>query len=248
MNPKSAIYFSYYHPDADSLNTLRKNAEKYLCPEEMAQWWSFKVSKRQDEWLTSRSVTKLMIRAVPGFHHFELHNIKIMKKHSGHPYIMDLRSGQYLGSYSLSHSHGAVFCGFSIEPHLRFGFDLEKIEPRPLEFIQDYFTCAEIEMIRKNPDMQDEVATLVWSAKEAVLKAMQRGLSVDTRTVEIHPDLNGISQNGWHTCRVRAADEPEENFTVLWQSEAGFIRTICVENSLHTQLQELPINLVMPGI
>ena len=247
MNLKTVIFFSYYHPNVDSLNNIRTNAEKYLCPDEMDEWAAFKVSKRRDEWLTSRAVTKLMIQAVPGFQHFELQNIKIMKKRSGQPYIVDLRSGQNHGSYSLSHSHGAVFCGFSIEPHLRFGFDLEKIEPRPLEFIQDYFTDAEIEMIRKNPTMQDEVATLVWSAKEAVLKAMQRGLSVDTRTVEIHPDLNGTSQNGWHTGRVRATDEPEANFTILWRAETGFIRTICAENSLHTQFQELPINLIMAG-
>lgn len=245
MNPKTAIYFSYSHPDTDSLNNIRKNVEKYLCPEEMAEWKGFKVSKRRDEWLTSRSVTKLMILAVPGFHHFELQNIKIMKKQSGHPYIVDLRSGQNLGSYSLSHSHGAVFCGFSIIPDLRFGFDLEKIDPRPLEFIQDYFTDAEIEMTKRNPARQDEVATLIWSAKEAVLKAMQRGLSVDTRRVEIYPDLNGIPQNGWGICEVRTANEPEKDFIVLWRSETGFIRSICVEKSRQAQLRELPLYLIM---
>jgi phosphopantetheinyl transferase len=64
------------------------------------------------------------------------------------------------------------------------GCDLEKLEPRSSAFVHDFFDDAEVAAWEKAPD-RDLFANAVWSAKEAVLKALGLGLSVDTRHVHV---------------------------------------------------------------
>lgn len=64
------------------------------------------------------------------------------------------------------------------------GADIEQIERRTWLFVEDYFTTEEIEQVKNTPAvLQDTIITAIWSAKEAVLKALHLGLTVDTRAV-----------------------------------------------------------------
>ncbi|MBT8240088.1 MAG: 4'-phosphopantetheinyl transferase superfamily protein, partial [Acidimicrobiia bacterium] len=66
------------------------------------------------------------------------------------------------------------------------GVDLEVVEPRTARFVHDYFTPVERTFVKDQPDHRhDELANLIWSAKEAALKVQQVGLRADTRTVEV---------------------------------------------------------------
>jgi 4'-phosphopantetheinyl transferase len=107
--------------------------------------------------------------------------------------VSDLRSL----NLSISHSHGRAFCALALGMRLQLGADLERIEPRDCQFMADYFTADEIAAVRRAPAAErDKLVTAIWSAKEAALKALRLGLTVDTRSVSC---TIGISEqaDGW---------------------------------------------------
>ncbi len=103
------------------------------------------------------------------------------------------------------------------------GVDLEVVEPRTERFVTDYFTPAESAYVRNLPaERHDELANLIWSAKEAALKVQQVGLRVDTRTVEV--DLHGDRQvDGWIAMTVTGKDGPMPGW---WRRCGVFVLTI----------------------
>jgi hypothetical protein len=60
---------------------------------------------------------------------------------------------------------------------------MEWVEARPAGFAEAYFTEAELEWVAQAGVEQDWLVTAIWSAKEAALKAMRLGLTVDSRAV-----------------------------------------------------------------
>jgi 4'-phosphopantetheinyl transferase len=81
------------------------------------------------------------------------------------------------------------------------GADIERIRPRARSFVTDYFTPAEIDQVDgAAADLHDTLVTTVWSAKEAALKALHLGLTIDTRRVE---------------CRVTTAFPPPDSWQPL---------------------------------
>jgi phosphopantetheinyl transferase (holo-ACP synthase) len=66
---------------------------------------------------------------------------------------------------------------------------MERIETRGWEFVDDFFTPDEIAQVRETSLAErDTLVTAIWSAKEAVLKALHVGLTVDTRCVSVTLD------------------------------------------------------------
>jgi len=87
---------------------------------------------------------------------------------------------------SISHCNGYAFCAISDRSGLAIGADIERIAPRAPEFAADYFTPRELMQVAASPaNGRDTTVTLIWSAKEAALKALRLGLTVDTRCVSI---------------------------------------------------------------
>jgi phosphopantetheinyl transferase len=115
---------------------------------------------------------------------------------------------------SLSHSHGVGFCALADEG-VALGCDVERIEPRCPAFLSDYFSEEEQGFVLAQPEShRDTLATLLWSAKESVLKAQTCGLRADLRSVVVRfPDFRagalewrpviaccsgGAKLRGWH--------------------------------------------------
>jgi 4'-phosphopantetheinyl transferase len=85
---------------------------------------------------------------------------------------------------SISHCNGHAFCALSDTCGIELGVDIERIEPRAATFAEDYFTAHELGQLRAAPpERRDMLVTLIWSAKEAALKALRLGLTVDTRSI-----------------------------------------------------------------
>lgn len=80
---------------------------------------------------------------------------------------------------------------------LSLGVDMERIETRGWEFVDDFFTADEIAQVRQAaPPERDTVVTAIWSAKEAVLKALRLGLTVDTRRLSVTLETDALD-GGW---------------------------------------------------
>lgn len=148
----------------------------WLSGEEMARCSTLKNAKRRGDWLLGRWTAKRLVADVIGTH--SLSDIVVLSAPDGAPEVFV--GGEREFSLSISHSDGHAFCALAEEGLL--GADVEQIVPRLDCFVSDYFTPAEQSLVRNSP--QSEVAiTAIWSGKEAALKALRLGLSVDTRAV-----------------------------------------------------------------
>lgn len=105
---------------------------------------------------------------------------------------------------SISHSDGwaaaAVQRGTG-----SLGCDLERIEERSSAFLDDYLTPSERAFVAGGPESERPLrATLVWSAKEAVMKALGEGLRLAPASVEVVPAVHPVSDIGWRSFSVSA--------------------------------------------
>jgi 4'-phosphopantetheinyl transferase len=135
----------------------------------------------------------------------------------------------------------AVSTGFPAGGLVQVGVDIEGIEPRTDSFVQAYFAADEVHWVGQAlDDQQALLGTITWSAKEAVLKALQLGLTVDTRRVSCLPaagmELTANPEHGWNEVYVqcdpallpealrRAGRLPQEN-NLDWQIRGWWRRT-----------------------
>lgn len=105
------------------------------------------------------------------------------------------------------------------------GVDLELIAPQGEDFVRDWFAAGETAYVhrhREGSPERDLATTLVWSAKEAALKALGRGLFADPRTVEVSLGAVGSPQ-AWAPLQVAVTDgRPLPGW---WRREGRFVVT-----------------------
>jgi 4'-phosphopantetheinyl transferase len=162
--------------------------EGLLSPAEQARYRALKTDKRRADWLlgrwTAKHLLQAMLEAAEG-KLFPLDQLSVINNADGAP--LALIEGHPPLSLSISHSHGQAFCAAIRHPAWPLGADMERIEPRSPAFVEDYFTQAELERVRRSEQLsvqaRDTLVAAIWSGKEATLKALRLGLSVDTRAV-----------------------------------------------------------------
>jgi 4'-phosphopantetheinyl transferase len=169
----------------------------------------FRVPKRRADWLVGRLTAKSVVVAalghvLPG--DWRSAAIEIANEPSGMPYarlardaypIAGFAPGERLPiSVSISHAEGRALCAATLsEPvggggsHRTLGIDLGLVEPRSRELVATFFTDDEQRFVRDAPRWRRDLrANLIWCAKEAVLKALGLGLTVDTLDVSCRPE------------------------------------------------------------
>jgi 4'-phosphopantetheinyl transferase len=179
-----------------------------LSDAEQVRSAALKTDKRRRDWLLGRWTAKRLIQSYierqTGLR-LALDALIIDTDPDGAPHVIadcKLRIADYAPNLqsiicnlqlSISHSGDRAFCALVEGSAVPIGADIERIEPRDWQFVEDYFTAAEIPHVWLAPAEQHEtVITAIWSAKESALKALRLGLSVDTRSVACSiagPDL-----------------------------------------------------------
>ena len=163
--------------------------------------------------------------------------------------LSDRRLGQFCDrlpvSLSISHSNGYAFCAVCDlatvatrmeqpadtpqTPLPQVGADIELVEPRARQFVEDFFTRDEIRSMRNAPpDLYDLLVTAVWSAKEAVLKALHLGLRVDTRCVDCQ--ISPCRPRDWEPFAIRLGgqlDQTTPGHAGSTRALYGWWRTMC---------------------
>ncbi len=215
-----------------------------LSPSELDRFSSLRFPKRRNEWLLGRWAAKALAHSLPAYQNFSLDKIEIQNTPEGAPFIHVQGQADPTDCLSISHSGHLALCALVPGPDLRVGADLEKIEARTETFILDYFTPVECQLVEASPaETRAVLVTLIWSAKEAMLKALGVGLRWDTRMVEVngmdvvlpaggHPD-------GWQ--KIQVSDKMANNrfWAAWWQRRDQFVFTLAGFAAKHADIQSM---------
>lgn len=220
----------------ESVQDMQEQPDWFLSPAEQAKYAEFQFDKRRREWLLGRWTAKRLVQAVmleQDNRMIALDAIEIANDADGAPYAT-FQFPHYPFHISLSHSFDRAFCAASAT---RVGADLERILPREQNLVNDFFTTDEIARVNGClPGTRDLVINAIWSAKEAALKALRKGLSVDTRVVEISLAPFALAPEHWTDFQIHFAggDADWSPLRGWWRVTDGFVLTLAAN------IQETP--------
>jgi 4'-phosphopantetheinyl transferase len=219
-------------------------APEWLGPAERRTLASLRFPKRRSDWLLGRYAAKRVVArllAEGSGIEMPLDAFDILAEPSGAPFVRLPEDGIASPGVTISHSEGRAFCAAweTGDGGASVGVDLEKISTRSSALVRDFFRPEEIAAWEALPPggARDALATAIWSAKEAVLKALRLGLAVDTRTVRIRlseDEAAGLPRpdgSGWKQFEALLGAELPESGRALagfWREEDGFVLTMAV--------------------
>jgi 4'-phosphopantetheinyl transferase len=205
-----------------------------LQPVEQQRLAELKLRKRRCEWLLGRWTAKHLLQAC--LEHdlqlrLPLNAIGIYNDARGAPVAMVDCGGRIAEwAISISHSHA---CGFSAalpDGAIGLGADIERIELREWRFVEDYFTPDEIDRVRLAPiDQRETLVTAIWSAKEAALKALRLGLTIDTRRVRCAIDPRRYSDHDWLEFSITCTPSYMRTLRGWWRTWGAHVLTVAIE-------------------
>ncbi len=197
--------------------------DEWLLPSERRTLLRFRIEKRRRDFRLGRFAAKRALALLDGGEGLEaLRPFEIRAAPGGAP--LAFRDGSWLPvALSISHSEGWASAG--VQPGGdRLGCDLERIATRSNAFVGDYFTPREQAFVAAGPE-SGRRATLIWSAKEAVMKALGEGLRLSPVAVEVSPDLHLVSRAGWRSFSVAAPPETAD-LRGFWRITGPFVLTV----------------------
>lgn len=205
-----------------------------LSAAEQTRFAALKSDKRKRDWLLGRWTAKRLVQTVLAGRGVRASAVDVVidNQESGEPYLA--QPAQPL-SLSISHAHGHAVCALVEQADCRLGVDLELVEPRSAEFVASYCTPVEqAALAAAPPQLHPLLATAVWSAKEAALKALGKGLTVSTHAVTCHVQASTPPQE-WTPFAVELNTEllgtPAPDLNGWWRSIAPFVLTIVIERN-----------------
>ena len=200
--------------------------DHWLSERESAALDRLNIPKRRADWRLGRWTAKRAIaahRRLPP-EQDALAAIEVWPASSGAPeaFLEGLPANLII---SLSHSHGTGFCTVAA-PGAALGCDVERVTPRAETFLADYFTPEEQQLVERSPAVErPNLMTLLWSAKESVLKALECGLRSDTRSVLTLPgQMPKHARPGWRPLAAREASG--RVFHGWWQQTGDLVWTV----------------------
>ncbi|HUK18944.1 MAG TPA: beta-ketoacyl synthase N-terminal-like domain-containing protein [Bryobacteraceae bacterium] len=171
---------------------LKVLAHLTLSRREREQWMSMRaVDKRRHEWLLGRCAAKDAVRMLLEKHlHVQLSpaDVEIVPDAYGRPQAQGAWTKR-LGvqpAISISHSEGVAVALAALHPGQLVGIDLESSR-QSLEGVEaTAFSPEERHMLDAvSQDLRQEWALRMWCAKEAIAKALGRGLSAGLHAFQI---------------------------------------------------------------
>lgn len=208
--------------------------QDWLTAKERALLGKLKFAKRRNDWLLGRWTAKRVLSDYLGseLDFASLAQLEVLAARDGAP--EGFLSGLPVPvSLSISHSRGRSLCAVA-EHSSAVGCDLEWIEPRDKNLVEDYFAAEEIATLEHWPGAQRSAAiTLIWCAKESALKSLREGLRRDTRSVVVSIPT-ASDEKTWNSFSVRCL-ESSRILHGWWCRDAGFIQTVTTET--HSSLR-----------
>lgn len=144
-------------------------SREVLTEQEQSFYQTLRVPKRRTEWLGGRLALK---RLVAKAEHIHLTQVEILPQPEGKPGVC-VCGQNWPGAFSISHSHGFAVAALDTQADY-IGIDLEKIEHRIEAWKTGFFHPEEL------TGTGDEFLTALWTQKEAVVKLLGTGLSINS--------------------------------------------------------------------
>jgi phosphopantetheinyl transferase len=114
------------------------------------------------------------------------------------------------------------------------GADIETVEPRDPALVRQFFSESEADRVAGGGDVDRTVAR-IWSAKEAVLKAMGIGLRHDTRDIVVGDEKIDVAVlvEGWRALEawlapVLAVRTAPRSLTLLYRDLDAHVVTVAL--------------------
>lgn len=174
----------------------------FLCEQEAGLLGPRAVAKRRDDFHRGRFIAKKLLAAhFPGTSPID-HGV--LPDDRGVPIPRDPSGQARPVSLSITHTRGYAGAAIVAAP-LQVGIDAERaIENRDL-ITGNFYTEAEQALVARAAEPA-RVATTIWSAKEAITKAIGDGLRVPLLTIEVHA-IGERHSDGWRDVDVRVQDQ-----------------------------------------
>lgn len=206
--------------------------EQTLSPAERERLAGLRTPKRRQDWLRGRYAAKRLVQGYLAQTYgaeIALDAIAIVSAPDGapevivHPAMRSRPEGTSASlSISISHSADRAFC--ALREGGPIGADIERVERRGPAFAADYCTPEELAWLAAAPAADyDMLLTAIWSAKEAALKALHLGLTVDTRDLTCLPARAPATDWQPVTIRTALSAAPLQGW---WRAEGGFVFTL----------------------
>ncbi len=220
----------------------------FLSPKEEETLSRLAFPVRRRKWLLGRLAAKQVLRGVLADEHGRpplSTEITIANRPSGAPYAVVEGVGRIPWSLSISHGIDVGIAAVATSPRVAIGVDVELVVARDPALVRGFFTGEEAAAVASASGRGVDLAVArIWSAKEAVLKAMGLGLRLDTRTVQVlgerpvDEEQAAQTPEGWrplHTSLSRGREPggaprraSARDVTVYWRDEGDYVLTIAL--------------------
>jgi 4'-phosphopantetheinyl transferase len=186
-------------------------AGTFLSVGELEKLAALKIEKRRRDWLGGRYAAKTLIKEILA-PKTGLSEIEITYDPFGRPVWNDRL---------LSITHSGPFCAAACgSPETKFlGIDLEKAEPRADAWYEDYFHKGEL------ASHNQELATLLWTRKEALFKALGLGLKADLLDINLSGDKPEFARTA--LARYIELGSPAFTLNTLAPELGYYLSTVC---------------------
>jgi 4'-phosphopantetheinyl transferase len=199
-----------------------------LDPNEIQVYNNYRVESKRLEFFTGRLLLKSIIgellQAPPD-------KLVFRKDLNGKPYLLnDISSSKV--HFNLTHSHMLVACAISRENSI--GIDVEHMGSNYVDLAP--FVCSEIELnfINRLEDSRarNEAFFLLWTRKEALLKAHGVGLSVPPQSVDVPLDPGWFVSSDYKYMSTKIMEDYQLSVVEIMTSTA---ESMCQCESLDMQ-------------
>jgi 4'-phosphopantetheinyl transferase len=205
----------------------------FLHTNETCEFLEIKNLKRRSQWLHGRWTAKNLLQKYhPDCSSSPLSEILIKKSETGAPFAAHPIGRELSGSLSISHKDALAASALVLESQARIGIDLERIESRMVEYFEAYLTSQELDTLETcRIGDQPLFLTLIWSAKESVLKAIGSRFQ-EPKDIEINVLLEEAKTDWAHYEILVSLDKKnpliEFNWQGWWKVYKKYILTIAL--------------------
>jgi 4'-phosphopantetheinyl transferase len=219
----------------------------WLHPTEQERLARLKRARRRHDWLLGRWTAKRLLQACiehDSHQCLPLDVIVIDNDGNGAPIARVYNASTSAAwNISISHRHDSAFCATSTVAPIGLGADIERIEPRDGCFVEDYFTGDEIQRVRGAArEQQDTLVTAIWSAKEAALKALHLGMTIDTRQVNCTIDPRGCAPLDWSAFKITCTHGCDHDLQGWWRVWNNDVLTLAIYDA--RMWPQLPVGVI----